>query len=63
MYKKNAFLTAQDKLVPIYYLAHIKIPPIPPHPQETLLGSRIQRTMTRLATSNARQRKTVKILV
>lgn len=56
-------LTAQGKLDPIYYLEHIKIPPIPPHPDEALFGSRIQRTMTLLATSNAERRHTVKILV
>ncbi len=39
-----------------------KLPPIPPHPHVEFLGSRIQRTMTLLATSTAKHRNNVRIL-
>ena len=39
-----------------------EMPPLTPHPHEAFLGARLQRTMTLLATSNARQRNPVKIL-
>jgi hypothetical protein len=40
----------------------VPLPPIPADPNEALLGSRIQRTMTLLATSDESHRNTVRIL-
>lgn len=40
----------------------VSLPPIPEDPNEALLGSRIQRTMTLLANSDESHRNTVRIL-
>lgn len=46
----------------IYEKWYFELPPLPPHPQEDLFGSRIQRTMTLLETSTSKRPREVRIL-
>ena len=56
--KANVSDTAANKILPV----ETSIPTVPAEPDEVLFGSRIQRTMTLLATSEASHRNSVRIL-